>query len=267
VEGGLAPNSFLQLPCHIAQLVSRGLWQYITMCPSMKFDVTCSLKGLRFELQRVWRDGPPTNFDLQEQTAENLVTHGVGGGMFRWIADSVAGWSSDILQAAVNAESREERRLQLEQMVTWLREVDRSSNESELINSRLQIGEFGNWNHRLQKFASYKAGFLLECLVLTFALRSASDLKSTLVHAVQVLPPVWRSSLLSLMRDDASLPSAATLTRARLLVDVAFMLMQQRIFRDLLQTRPVLYGLVDSSPQGGRNWELFEIYGMPIANT
>ena len=47
----------------------------------------------------------------------------------------------------------------------------------------------------------------------------------------------------------------------RLYVDVAYMLLKRKQFETLLESRPVFFGLIDFSPQGGRNWEIFELYG------
>ena len=115
---------------------------------------------------------------------------------------------------------------------------------------------------------AYKTGFLLECLVLSFGLRSASTLPVTVKHAIRVLPPVWVASLTKLMQGDRTLPSAATLSRARLYVDVGYMVYLQQVHAGMLDATepPVLFGLVDSSPQGGRNWELFEMYGVLGSN-
>ena len=56
------------------------------------------------------------------------------------------------------------------------------------------------------------------------------------------------------------MPSGATISRARLYVDVGFMLLRQDYHDIIMASDPVLYGLVDSSPQGGRNWQLFEMH-------
>jgi hypothetical protein len=260
LPAGEVPNSVLQMPTHIASLASAGLWSYLTITPTMKFDASCSLSLLRQHLQTFFKLDTP-HAELERITTEHVLEVGLDGGMFRWAADSVCSWAPDIIAAGGDDESRDHRRMHVEQIVAWLRQADWSANESELVNSRLVVGEFGNWNHQLQKFTSYRIGFLLECLVLSFGIRSASDLQVVLGHAVQLLPPAWRSSLAALMKADATLPSAATMTRARLYVDVAYMLLKRKQFETLLESRPVFFGLIDSSPQGGRNWEIFELYG------
>jgi hypothetical protein len=83
-----------------------------------------------------------------------------------------------------------------------------------------------------------------------------------MLQAARCLPPVWAASLTDVIQGAKCTPSASTLSRARLYVDVGFMLCMQREHAELLADRPVLFGLVDSSPQGGRNWELLEMYGI-----
>lgn len=66
-----------------------------------------------------------------------------------------------------------------------------------------------------------------------------------------------------MMNGSHSIASSATLSRARLLVDVAYMLFMRDEFAKMFQPttpKPTLFALIDSSPQGGRNWELTEIH-------
>ena len=154
------------------------------------------------------------------------------GGMFRQIADSLIAWASAIIESPVDEEERHSRRMSIEQMIAWLLSLSSHGDESELVNSRLKVRQFGEWNKELGKFTAYKSGFLLECLILMFSLRDASKLASTVKQAMRVLPPMWAASLTALMRHDRTLPSAATLSRARLYVDVGFMLFCRRRHED-----------------------------------
>lgn len=260
---GAPPASFLQIPCHIAQLIAGGCWEYLCIGAHAKFQIDCDLYPLRAEIQR--RLAAATvggGDDLLSETARVIARDGlVRGGMMRQIADSLVEWTPDILGSAGDDDDRAGRRMRLESMVAWLRCADDMADSTCLLESRIERRQFGEWNEDLCQFVAYRTGFLLECLILSFDLRSASTLSSSLQHAVRTLPPAWSSSLKALLHGSHSMPAPATMSRARLYVDVGFMLYKQAYFSRLLGERqlPVVYGLVDSSPQGGRNWELTQI--------
>jgi len=181
--------------------------------------------------------------------------------MMRSIADALIQSSPGIICDAMDPDDADARRMQIESMVAWLNAADQATSESMLMKTRLTHREFGYWNEDLCKFTSYKIGFLVECLVLSFGLRSSAVLDATVKQAIRLLPPAWATSWSTLLNGDSTLPSA-TLSRARLFVDVGFMLLLQHKHAALLAAEdpPVFYGLADSSPHGGRNWELFEMF-------
>ena len=260
VAAGAKPLSLVQQPCHQSLLISRGLWTSIVFTARMKFDTTCDMYGLRVVVQDLLRGGV-SDAPLQRTATAHLRSDGIVEGSYRWVADLLRQWSPSILAAAEDEDDAVGRRLQLEQAITWLSAAEEVSDRRELIASRLQMRVFGDWNTELGHFASYQSAFLLECLVMSFALRDAGTLETSFKQAVRLLPPVWSSSLGNLMRDGQCMPSAATLSRARLYVDVGYMLFRQNYHEGLIHEEfpPALYGLIDSSPQGGRNWELFEL--------
>eukprot|EP00959_Pyramimonas_sp_CCMP1952_P031485 660324-Pyramimonas_sp.AAC.1 len=53
-------------------------------------------------------------------------------------------------------------------------------------------------------------------------------------------------------------PSPATISRARLYLDVAWMLHMSGVHLGIVKHNGVLFPMFDSSPQGGRNWCLME---------
>eukprot|EP00959_Pyramimonas_sp_CCMP1952_P364050 7623551-Pyramimonas_sp.AAC.1 len=92
----------------------------------------------------------------------------------------------------------------------------------------------GDWNEELGKFVQYRAGFLLECIILSFNLRSAGALQTSLRQALRLLPSVWRGSLKAMVESGTATISEATASRARLCVDAAFMIMNRRRHAKLL---------------------------------
>ncbi len=77
-------------------------------------------------------------------------------------------------------------------------------------------------------------------------------MRGALLHSFNILPQVWKRSWESLMSSEHAVASAATLSRARLTVDISYMVYWQQKYDATLaeQNPPVFYLLVDSSPQG-----------------
>ena len=55
-----------------------------------------------------------------------------------------------------------------------------------------------------------------------------------------------------------SFPGRKALIRARLAFDVAYMLIMREVHQAHVDMQSIAFGLIDSSPQGGRNWLLHE---------
>ncbi|CAK0890264.1 unnamed protein product [Prorocentrum cordatum] len=60
------------------------------------------------------------------------------------------------------------------------------------------------------------------------------------------------------MRCGSVWPSPSTISRARLCLDVAWMLRVSDVHTSAVQHNGALFPVFDSSPQGGRNWCLME---------
>ncbi len=195
------------------------------------------------------------------------------------IADALVRWAPAILAAATASHSdcggaaaevptADEERMYLEHTIYWLRSVEDGTDARRMIDAHVRYGRRGDWDPRLGKFVSYRAGFILEAMNLSFGLRSAGSLTASMHQSFRLLPETWRSSLSCLMSSAESdsvhqhvMASPATLSRARLTVDVSLMMLMRERHDELLHASvpPVVYILVDSSPQGGRNWELTEL--------
>ena len=82
-----------------------------------------------------------------------------------------------------------------------------------------------------------------------------------LLRAVRLLPPAVRE-LCERLYNDATLPSAALLSRANLFVDVAFMKVMCEKHVAMVMKQSVLFGLTDASPQGGKEYQIMEYYAI-----
>ena len=90
----------------------------------------------------------------------------------------------------------------------------------------------------------------------TFGLNAIS---ASMELACKLLPPIAQG-FLAYLKKGGLFPSPAMLCRGRFLLDVAFMALMSDVFEALCLNGAVLYGLLDSSPQGGRNYLMTEVF-------
>ena len=129
-----------------------------------------------------------------------------------------------------------------------------------------------------QKHGSYNALYLAYCLVFSFGCKNQSSSvgggvafgpTSTLKRAFNILPPIARN-MVNHIFDSQIAPKHSTIARSRFFIDVAYMLLQADFFKAFADGGGVAFGLLDSSPQGGRNWlmtEAFLIRGQDLNET
>ena len=169
------------------------------------------------------------------------------------------GGGGEASEAAVAAS--ELQQLTLQRQIVWLEGFDRVTGQEQIAKSRLHPssrGFQGVWDNDLGCRVTYKPAFLLQCLVMSFSLRSSHELPDVIKSAIACLPEFWKNTLLGLL-SEAKTPSASTLSRARLTVDAAFMLWMRKQHADLLVDENLtLFVKVDSTPLGGNNWEVVE---------
>eukprot|EP00959_Pyramimonas_sp_CCMP1952_P410572 8604155-Pyramimonas_sp.AAC.1 len=72
------------------------------------------------------------------------------------------------------------------------------------------------------------------------------------MQALRILPMALQDAAKQIMADNL-LPSAATLRRSRLYLDVVWMLVHRDKRRNLVADDAAIYSMMDSSPQGGRD--------------
>ena len=249
IAGPDLPDTCLQMPAFIALALAEGLWHVIAIAPTARFDTSCDLYPLRTQILargKIVGKVP----DLSSAVMNGVVQEGINPAMFQCIADKLREWSPLINAGGAACEEARERDMLLAQFVTFLDCASESANAGEVLNSRLSLNlRLGYWREDLGHFTQYKASFLVECLIFSFALRDAGTLGPSLRQAMRMMPNVWRATLSRLLSKSLPMPSAACMSRARLYVDVGYMLCRQAIHADLISTGPVCFGLVDSSPQ------------------
>ena len=137
------------------------------------------------------------------------------------------------------------------------------------------------------KTRGYSLAFLLQVVFLAADLRSVRSIKDVIQNAIQIVLPRHAKHLQQMLERPRALPSKSTILHMQLVLDVALMLLQRLEIKRLLgldggasngpdwgreiqdpflQARLAMYWLVDSSPQGGRNWLMMEYWSIKAEN-
>lgn len=108
---------------------------------------------------------------------------------------------------------------------------------------------------------AYNIYYLLHCFLMCDLLKSDSSLEEAVRHACKIaLPRSVQAMVLEMLdSNQRPMPSPATISRLRLKIDVAWMLLVRKQIHALLQHGVVLHCMVDSSPQGRHDYELLHV--------
>ena len=89
----------------------------------------------------------------------------------------------------------------------------------------------------------------------------ASRLYELQRRALHCFAPELRSAIDNMVANIA-LPSAATISRHKFIFDIVWMKTMADFHRCIVDDDALLFGMMDSSPQGGRNWLMSEYSGL-----
>ena len=105
----------------------------------------------------------------------------------------------------------------------------------------------------------FRPAFMISAITLCFELRSSASMRRVMEKTVRLLSPSWSAALQDLFRSMHCIaPSAGTLSKHRLMLDAAYMLFMRDEHQQMLLGDTAFYNMLDSSPQGRYNYEIFE---------
>ena len=260
--------SAFQLPCRLAVLIAGGSWSYFVLDRTAKMGC----EALADSWAR-WRDNadiPASRLSHEQGYHDGAVPERrparedlLQADMFHSLASNLRGWAQAIVRGADGAVSGEVERL-LVTFITWLDGCAREVSGENLATYHWQRskgnGKGGHYNKHTLSHGGYADDFLCSCLIFSFHLKGATSsapLKLVLSRAFRCASPTLRMCA-DRMLCRALVPSPATLVRARFYCDVAWMCILAEKHKLLIENGGILFGLLDSSPQGGRNWLVSE---------
>ena len=265
---GFAPTAILNLPVPFAYLVAAGTWRSFMLPSYNRRDVraTSSQWNTRWQMLRGFKPSmlpqPPPDLVLSVGQAPELspeLMQSAADHMQRQlqILESI-GYPTDV-------DFKREVHSCLKAMQAYVDEQDgaavrRLTTEFGNIGGPQEALEFLDMNTTAGPSTRimYSSSFMIKCLLQSGLLRSDDKLVASIKSSlVLVLPETIRKPMLSML-DSVILPGKSQISRWRFLLDASLMM----LLRQQLQTaysngeRFIRWMQVDSSPQGGRNYEL-----------
>ena len=263
------------LPSALAKLTSHGRMGSVCMSLSRRFPR--NLVALRpvIDLRSV----------LQVPDPKPCVV--LNRDVFAHLTDALESWLPDLVSCAQTEEQREETTMELRRFHTWALQCAFSLSPANIRAHRVVAG--GKFARRAlvgrrrekptagqavtgELHGRYASWFVLHSVLLCHHLLQDADMGKVLELSIRcAFPPEVARQLLQLL-EGMPVPHAASISRWRLQVDVAFMLWQRKqhaamVSRDDDAGDIPLYVLSDSSPQGGRDWLLTETHVAGLIKT
>ena len=106
---------------------------------------------------------------------------------------------------------------------------------------------------------SFQIGHLVETMLCSMSLSNDDDLAQALqLAACLLLPEKLAQSWITRLREDCRkyMPSKAIISQRRAALDMGYACLQQEWVKQRLEQQAFFYALTDSSPQGGRDYEV-----------
>ena len=192
--------------------------------------------GDRFRLRKLFAT---TKLQPDEDVEEVQAAELLEPSRFSLLSDLLSGeWKDAILSRDPNA------RPLLEANVTWLRSLE----------SHLQEAAATSKRHGARYNRRYHLRTIIKAVSLGALLTGDKNIEEAVRHALDMICSVELATMYKDMLQDSSslvkIPSPATISRSRLMVDTGFML----YMRSLNRVPSSRFGMSDSSPQLRRDW-------------
>ena len=231
------PNTALQIPVGVGYLAAQAKWRTLALGPKAKWDADCDAYSLHEEVKRF-----AASCELQGSVLANFVPPAElqpSHQLFSALADDLCEWSTAIISASHDPERTTSG---LEQYVIWLNSpreatsqsvADHTWDSSTRPSFGKRSGATGAYNPTSGSRGRFRALFLVQCLLFALHLKESSSISQALNRAFSVLPDYWCKTLQACFATQC-LPSGATISRARLSLDSAFMVCMRRQLERLL---------------------------------
>ena len=241
--GAVNPSSAMALPICLLRLALSHLVSSVPLTTPMAIRASSPLFAWK-------RRAPPNPMAVVAHHAEDIEEDAASlpgrqdhvAGLLESVADNLRNWRCMLLgDEEVQAE--------------FALAIQTLSNLSMEFNSVTLRGQ-------AKQGRGYRMEHLVRTVLLCAHLRNTSQLRLTIERCIALIfPGSAASSLVDLVRDEKNYPAPCpgTVSHARFVFDLGLLMLQRHDFERLLgggeAARPLLFGMTDSSPVGGRNWQ------------
>ena len=265
--GASTPTYALQLWAPVALCLAGSLWTQVALEDALVPKLKCRLELVDAGIvpQRVVAQISDRLEQLHHHAAEGntrmdeLLT---SSARMEMLANDLARWSTQL----AHVPQVQQEFVAIQSHVLWLRKVailaDRNARYEHIL---APISRLAAWKGRsveglCGRFA-YKSTHLVQVVMHSKLLRWGKQLRASLYHSLKIVMPPEIADAYIRDLDAAPIPHPATVSRIQLSVDTAFMLYWRDLHTGFLANAGgALYVLSDSSPQGGKDWQISEEY-------
>ena len=250
------PCTLVRLPPSFAQKVADGSWKrfllpnFNPLVSVTKYAWYCNWS--RLGLSQAALPAPRFQFLAQPEQPQQDFAH-LDLGVLRSIADHLRSLGYHLLENGEHEMVADVHR-DLCRLQILLDDLDPAA-----VQSRIRTVSSGHLvQGPVHRTSPYRAAFVIEVLMQCDLLVSDASLQDSVKQALKLILPRSLLPMFLQMVEQHGFPGRSQISRWRLLLDAAFML-QVRAERRLhwqQGQRFVRWMMVDSSPQGGRDYEL-----------
>ena len=258
----------LYLPWPFCHLITRGKWKHVALNTNSQWPRNSSIS----RIARVWRryelaDNEPSSVLDDNDAAEiQLAKEDLfQTRTFQDLADYLRDNSSVLASSSTDPEMEVMR---VGGYVRFLEQCVGALSEQSVTDSmvRRRAGRGGRYYSQIGQRAEYFCEFFVKVICFALDLRSDKStdgggfVKRTFKKAIKLMPPEVRNMLEELYTDSTFFPSQATVSRANLYIDVAFMRVMAERHEAFIKQNVIVFLMTDASPMHNRLYQITEYY-------
>ena len=182
---------------------------------------------------------------------------------FRSLAVTLSKWRPTLLRGAASQEAALEHEKDLDEWLRWALNQAEHLSPKAMVDHRTKssnLSSVGSGDASVTG-SSYTSEFLVVAMQLALKLHKDEDLNAAMQNSIRMAFPLGVAENLLKLIETAPTPDQSTLSRWKIPLDAGLMLLEREMFMNLLRGGGIAtFGMLDSSPQGGRDWLLSQIF-------
>lgn len=260
------PSTLMVVDWPFNVLIAHGVWNALVLSSLSRWPERTPLRPYT----RLWLEcdlvAPESDAgDASEDEA--LLQAGLfEPSRFLKLGDYLRNRATVLVNASNDAEME---RAQIREFLQWS-EYCVKSTSSESVNCRqMRSTRGGLVCPKTQQRLEYDISFFARALIFAFDFKMPSPteknmpgtqkhfMKKMLERALKLMPPALQQACLAVVAE-GHFPSPSTISRANLFIDATYMHFMMGVHENMIRIQSIIFGLSDSSPQKGRDYQIIE---------